>query len=148
MPSEASLHSADLPSLIAAAEQFLSEQAWCGRVLQVTPIFTIEGVLGVFRASLVPSDPRADVMVWLVVGDLPPAYIAHEPGDSWQDALRGYVDEMSLWVAGVRGGASVDDLIPVNTPATLEYADMLASRLDFIRVRLIDVDPDSLENDV
>jgi len=88
------------------------------------------------------------VMVWVVVGDLPPAYLAHEPGDSWQDALRGYAEEMGEWVSAVGAGASVDDLIPVNVPATREYADMLASRLEFIRTRLVEVDPDSVENDV
>lgn len=148
MSSEGSSRGADLSSLKSAAEQFLAKQAWCSRVLQVTPIFAIEGVLGVFRASLIPSDPRADVTVWLVVGDLPPAYIAHEPGDSWQDALRGYVDEMSQWVDAVRSGASVEDLIPVNTPATPEYAQMLASRLEFVRDRIVGVDPDSVDNDV
>ena len=148
MESSSSLRGADVPALAAAAERFLAGQRWCARVLRVTPVFAIAGVLGVFRCSLVPSDPAADVMVWVVVGDLPPAYLAHEPGDSWQDALRGYAEEMGEWVSAVGAGASVDDLIPVNVPATREYADMLASRLEFIRTRLVEVDPDSVENDV
>jgi len=148
MESSSSLRGADVPALAAAAERFLAGQRWCARVLRVTPVFAVAGVLGVFRCSLVPSDPAADVMVWVVVGDLPPAYLAHEPGDSWQDALRGYAEEMGEWVSAVGTGASVDDLIPVNVPATREYADMLASRLEFIRTRLVEVDPDSVENDV
>jgi len=148
MESSSSLRGADVPALAAAAERFLAGQRWCARVLRVTPVFAVAGVLGVFRCSLVPSDPAADVMVWVVVGDLPPAYLAHEPGDSWQDALRGYAEEMGEWVSAVGAGASVDDLIPVNVPATREYADMLASRLEFIRTRLVEVDPDSVENDV
>ena len=145
--SSSSLRGADVPALAAVAERFLAGQRWCGRVLRVTPAFAFAGVLGVFRCSLIPSDPAADVMVWVVVGDLPPAYLAHEPGDSWQDALRGYVEELGAWVAAVRGGAPVDDLIPVNVPPTPEYADMLASRLEFIRTRLLEVDPDSVESD-
>lgn len=87
-------------------------------------------------------------MVWVVVGDLPPAYLAHEPGDSWQDALRGYVEEVALWVAAVRESSSLDEVIPVNVAPTAEHADMLASRLEFIRVNLVEVDPDSVESDV
>jgi len=87
-------------------------------------------------------------MVWVVVGDLPPAYLAHEVDDSWQDALRGYVEEMSVWVEAARSGSSLDDVIPVNVPPTPEYADMLASRLDFIRTRFVEVDPDSVASDV
>jgi hypothetical protein len=144
-----SLRNAGVPELTTAATQFLSSQSWCGQVLQVTPVFAITGVVGVYRASLIPSQPNADIMVWLVVGDLPPAYIAHEPGDSWQDALIGYVTEMERWVDVVRNGEMPgDDIIPVNVPATAAFADRLASRLAFIRARFIDVDPDSVESDV
>jgi hypothetical protein len=148
MESPPSLRDADVPMLVREAERFLTRHRWCGRVSQVTPIFAITGVLGIFRCSLVPSDPSADAVVWVIVGDLPSAYIAYEPEDSWQDALRGYVEEMEEWVEGVRTGASLDDVIPVNAPATPEYADMLASRLGFIRAHLLEVDPDSVENDV
>jgi hypothetical protein len=148
MTSTDSLRDADVPALAAAAERFLAGQSWCGRVRQVTPIFAIRGVLGVFRCTLFPSHPDADVMVWVVVGDLPSAYLAHEPGDSWQDALRGYVEEMELWVDAVRAGRTVGGLIPVDTPATPHYAEMLASRLAFIHTRLLDVDPGSVESDV
>jgi len=138
----------DLASLTSEAQAFLSAQRWVARVQNVTPVFAIEGVLGVFRCALIPSQPDADVMVWVVVGDLPPAYLVHEPGDSWQDALRGYVEEMELWVEAVRAGRPVDDVIPVNVAPTREHADLLASRLTFLRTRLVEVDPDTVESDV
>ncbi|MGH7648870.1 MAG: hypothetical protein ACREND_12185 [Gemmatimonadaceae bacterium] len=109
----------------------------------------VEGVIGAFRCSLIPRQPDADVMVWVVVGDLPPAYLVHEPGDSWQDALASYVTEMSLWVDAVRAGKQPgDDIIPVNVPATRENAGLLAQRLQFIQTRLVDVDPDSVGRDI
>jgi hypothetical protein len=148
MEASSSHHDADVPALAAAAERFLARHSWCASVQRVTPIFAIAGVIGVFRCTLVPSHPDADVMVWVVVGDLPPAYLAHELGDSWQDALRRYVEEMSAWVEAARSGASLDDVIPVNAPPTPEYADMLASRLDFVRTRFVEVDPDSVASDV
>jgi hypothetical protein len=98
-------------------------------------------VLGVFRVELRPAGAGADPTVWAVVGDVPPAYLAYEPGDTWQHGLRAYVDEMQAWVDAVRAGAGVDDLIPVNVPPSAEYADMLASRLAFIRDRLLDASP-------
>jgi hypothetical protein len=146
MESSSSSPDTDVAALTSEARQFLARQRWCARVERVTPVFAIAGVLGVFRCSLVPSQPDADVMVWVVVGDLPPA--VHEPGDTWQDALRGYVEEMDLWVAAARAGASLADVIPVAAPPTPENAALLASRLDFIRTRLGDVDPDSIEGDV
>src|SRR5262249_12740252 len=98
------LRAADLPAMTAAATAFLAKQPWCSRVLSAVPIFAIAGVIGVFRCSLIPRQPDADVMVWVVVGDVPPAYIVHEPGDSWQDALAGYTSEMQRWVAAARAG--------------------------------------------
>jgi hypothetical protein len=137
-----------VPALTAEAEGFLAAQRWVARVQSVTPMFAVEGVLGVFRCALIPSQPDADVMVWVVVGDLPPAYLVHEPGDSWQDALDIYTTEMGRWVEAVRSGDPLDDVIPVNVPPTREYADLLASRLDFIRARMVDVDPATVESDV
>jgi len=144
-----SLRDADIPAMTAAATAFLAGQPWCSRVLSTVPVFAIAGVIGAFRCSLIPRQPEADVMVWVIVGDVPPAYIVHEPGDSWQDALAGYVSEMERWVDAVRAGQRPgDDVIPVNVPATSENADLLASRLGFIRTNLVEVDPDSVESDI
>lgn len=52
-------------------------------------------------------------------------------------ALRGYIEEMREWVAAVRAGESVDNVIPVNAPATLQNADALCSRLDHMERELI-----------
>jgi hypothetical protein len=144
-----SLRDADVAAMASAATDFLAAQRWCGRVLSAVPVFVVEGVVGAFRCSLVPRQPDADVMVWVVVGDLPSAYLAHEPGDSWQDALRGYIGEMRRWVDAVLDGqAPGADIIPVNAPATRENAALLASRLDFLQARLLDAEPDSVPNDV
>ena len=137
----------DVRALAERAIQFVESFPWCTQVTGCARGFATAGVLGVFRIDLQPAF-GADPSVWAVVGDVPPAYLAYEDGDSWQDALRGYVHEMQAWVDAVAAGANVDDLIPVNVPATKEYAAMLDSRLGFIRRNLIDVDPASLRSDV
>jgi hypothetical protein len=45
---------------------------------------------------------------------------------------------MRRWITAVRAGASLDDVIPVAANPTIQHADMLESRLDFIQRRLID----------
>jgi hypothetical protein len=148
MSFDAGFEDDEVKALAAQARAFAEGFAWCERVTACEAGFAIAGVLGVFRVQLVPTPGRgADPVVWVVVGDVPPAYLAFEEGDGWQDALRGYVEEMQWWVDAVREGASLDDLIPVNVPPTAEHADMLASRLAFIRERLVAVDPASLESD-
>jgi hypothetical protein len=149
MESGAQVESIEVQELATRARSFVESFAWCERVTGCSLGFAIAGVLGVFRLELVPAQARgADPTVWVVVGDVPPAYLIFEDGDTWQDALRGYSEEMQRWVDAVRTGESLDDVIPVNVPATEEHADMLASRLKFIRDQLVTVDPASLESDV
>ena len=149
MESGAHIESSEVKELAARAVAFVEGFAWCERVTGCFLGFAIAGVLGVFRIELVPAPDRgADPTVWVVVGDLPPAYLVFEEGDTWQDALGGYADEMQRWVDAVRAGESLDEVIPVNVPPTTEHADMLASRLQFLRDRLVSVDAASLESDV
>jgi hypothetical protein len=126
---------------------FISDFRWCRDVTACALGFAVAGILGVFRVDLVP-DGGADPTVWVIVGDLPPAYIAYDAGDSWQDALRGYVAEMREWTVAAATGADVSGLIPVNVPPTPDYAAQLSGRLDFLERNLLDVGPESFEGDV
>jgi hypothetical protein len=128
------------------AAAFVGGFAWCRAVTQCQLAFAVAGILGVFRVDLEPG-VGADPTVWVVVGDLPPAYLAFEPTDTWQDALDGYVSEMRVWVEAARTGGDVADLIPVNVPPTAEYAEQLVRRLDFIQRNLLDVEAESIEGD-
>ena len=136
----------EVAALARDAEAFLASHMWCGQVGTGRLAFAIPAVLGVFLFDVVPNQPDVDSTLWVVVGDLPPAYIALPPAASWQEVLAGYVDEMQRWVAAVRAGAPVGDLIPVAAAPTLEYADLLARRLEFLETNLIAVPADSVES--
>jgi hypothetical protein len=148
MKTTSEIEDPEVRAFAQRAEDFVARFPWCAHVDRCAAAFAIAGVLGVFRVDLTPAHADADPTVWVVIGDAPSAYLVFDEGDTWQDALRGYVEEMQLWVDAVRAGGSVAELIPVNVPPAQEYADMLASRLTFIRSRLIDVDPTTLESDV
>jgi len=53
------------------------------------------------------------------------------------DALDAYCLEMELWVEAVKGGKSVENLIPVNVAPTLENAEQLGGRLVFLRSEIL-----------
>jgi hypothetical protein len=134
-------------ALAGQAEQFLAGFRWCRRILEADLAWAAAELLGVFRVRIDPAREDIDEVVWVVVGDLPPAYLAYDPRDTWQDALRGYVDEMHRWVEAANSGKSVSNLIHVNLPPTSENAERLESRLVFIRTHLVDVPEASLESD-
>lgn len=136
-----------LPALTAAAARHLAAQPWVSRVHGITPVFAVAGELGVFRCAVIPSCPDADVMVWVVTGELPTAHVAHEPGDSWQDALHAYVTALGRWVDAVRAGSPLVGGVALDLPPTRDEAERLAMRLEALRTRLVEVDPATVAND-
>ena len=106
------------------AQAFLSPHSWCPSIVYGQLAWAVAGVAGVFLFKLIPGRPEVDDTLWVVVGDLPPAYLVCDETPSWRDALENYVLEMEQWVAAVREGQPLDDVIPVDVAPTREHADM------------------------
>lgn len=74
--------------------------------------------------------------MWVVVGDLPTAYLVVEPEDSPAQALERYCDLMEQWIASVRDG-QLSEVFPVSAEPTLENADALEKRIAFLLAEII-----------
>lgn len=122
----------EVKSLADMAANYLSNQPWCRSVRSSYLGYAVPAVLGVFLVQIVPARSGIDDVLWVVVGDLPPAYLVCDGNPTWREALEGYVFEMERWVAAVRSGGPFEDVLPVHAPRTLEHADSLAGRLRFI----------------
>ena len=141
----AELHDREAATAAQHGLAYLQSHRWCGSVVRADVAFTVPGVLAIVQVDFAPTEPDVDSRVWVVGGDLPAAYLAWEVGDSWQDALRGYVEEMRLWARAAADGRSVDGLIPVNVPPTRQYAEMLVTRLAFLEREFLSAGPDDYE---
>jgi hypothetical protein len=130
------------------AVRFLKTHSWCGPVKSGELAFAVAGVVGVFKIAFEPTRRGVDSVLWVITGDLPPAYIVTDDAPDWQSALAAYVGEMRRWVAAVQDGRSTADLIPVTVAPTAEHAAMLGKRLDFIEREFIAAPPESIEGDV
>ena len=82
--------------------------------------------------ELAPQGQDIDRYIWVVVGDLPPAYLSSQYAKSPRDALAGYRGEMLAWAEAVENDQPTDDLIPNNSAPTLANARALRSRLEFL----------------
>lgn len=122
------------------ARAFISSFQWCGGVKEMYFGFGIGGVVAVFLVRIEARRTDVDEWLWIVVGDLPPAYLVTDDAPNPACALAGYVTEMSRWVSAVRIGRPTDELIPVNVPASNEYAEMLDSRLKFLVESILKAD--------
>ena len=119
------------------AMEFVRSHKWCRSVERVYVGFIHPDIVAVFLFLIDPSEPGVDEWIWVVVGDLPPAYVASDECPTPATALDGYIGAMDDWVNAVEDGRSVDDLIPVNAPPTKEFAHRLNTRLDFLHQQIL-----------
>jgi len=126
-----------LQLMAAEAKAFVGAFDWCKGVREVYFGCGIGGVIGASLFNVVPSTTEVDQLLWVIVGDVPPAYLVTDESPTPASALRAYVHEMRHWVAAAEAGESVDDLIPVNVAPTEEHALALKKRLDYIEREII-----------
>ncbi|SRR5260221_9048116 len=122
----------EMVALHDRARRYLEFYRWCGKIKREYVGIIRGRIIGVFLFEIEPKRPDIDSWIWVIVGDLPSAYITVDECPTAAAALDGYIGAMEEWVAAAESGCSVADLIPVNVPATPEWADRLKRRLQFI----------------
>ena len=131
-----------LKEMAGEAREFLLSFEWCRDVRRSWFGWGVGGVCAVFLFEIDPSSKKVDKRLWVIVGDLPPAYLVVDASPTPLAALANYVDLMQEWAKAVKSKRSIDDCIPVNAPATREYANLLQRRLYFIRKEFLSDEPD------
>src|SRR5262245_17713277 len=108
----------DEVALSQKAEAFLASQKWCKTITQRFLAWNLADKIGVFYFRLEPIREGIDNELWVIVGDLPPAYLVCDNAKDCLEALDAYGVEMMKWVKAVREGQSTSEVIPVNAPPT------------------------------
>jgi hypothetical protein len=114
------------------ARDFLLSFRWCSGIVNAYLGDEAAPYFGVFLFLIRPASQDVDRWLWVVVGDLPPAYLVCDDARTPREAVQAYVCEMSKWVAAVRNGLSLEEVIPVNAEPSIENADLLATRLSLL----------------
>lgn len=118
--------------LLAYASQYLEGFAWNDGISETYIGYVLREKLGVFLFKINKSRKSADEWVWVIVGDIPPAYITTDQCKTPSEAIDGYIGAMDEWVEAAFKGQNVENLIPVNVEPKIENAKRLQSRLKFI----------------
>ena len=93
----------------------------------------VGGIYAVVLFRIVPASAEIDEWLWVVVGDLPPLYLVTDDAPTPADAMRAYIEPRDEWITAAREHKPLDEIAPVNVPATREWADSLDSRLRYSR---------------
>lgn len=126
----------ELAKFIKEAQSYILGQSWCLEVENGWLAEEWEGILSVFLFKIKPLNKNVDEYVWIVVGDIPPAYIDIKSAITSSEVLSAYCYIMKDWVETVLSGESVEDCFPINVAPGEKYAQMLLSRIRFIESNL------------
>ncbi|HMV86500.1 MAG TPA: hypothetical protein PKA34_25610 [Blastocatellia bacterium] len=126
-----------LSEMFDDASTYITSFAWCAGILESYFGLGVGGVVAVFLFKIRPAAKEIDDWLWVVVGDLPSAYLVTDNAPNPACALEAYIDEMEEWVKAAISGRSVDALIPVNVNPTLANAQSLKKRLNFLSSKIL-----------
>lgn len=124
----------EVKELAKEAYCYLLSFPWCLSINKGWLVYSCGYVIGLFYFEIVPDVAKgADSHVWVIVGDLPSAYIDILSASSAHSALDLYIRLMEEWASKVNNGEDTSDCYPINVPETKEYADMLTIRMNLLK---------------
>jgi hypothetical protein len=122
-----------LRKMFGDATEYISSLSWCEDILDSYFGGGVGGIFAIFFFHIRSRRSDVDPWIWIVVGDIPPAYLPLSDCESPAQVFRTYVHGMSRWVEFARkgelGAVSPLDVPPVNLPPTPEWAERVNQKL-------------------
>jgi hypothetical protein len=121
-----------LHKMLEKASSYLSKFSWCKSIRQAYFAGGVGGILAIFFFHIDSSRPDVDPWIWVIIGDIPPAYLPLSDCESQSEAYELYTRGMKRWAETVKAGddpSRYHNIPPVNLPPTCEWADKLSQRL-------------------
>jgi hypothetical protein len=118
------------------AEAFLRSFEWYRGIKESYFGLGVGKVVAVFLYRI-HAQTHVDEWHWIIVGDLPFAYLITDAAPNPIAALGVYCDLMQQWVDAVLQGSSLDTLYPVAAEATAENANLLQRRIEMLKTMII-----------
>jgi len=126
-----------LRGMAVSARQYLLSFRWCPPVEQLRLAYGIGDVVAVFYVDFPRPIESGDTSLWVVVGDLPSAYLVTDEIDSPRVALESYCSLMDDWISAALGATHLDSAFPVAIAPTRENVESLKTRIEYLRKIII-----------
>ncbi len=122
-----------LDVMASGAQKYIRCFPWCKDIREAYFGDGYGGIVAAFLFRIEPARAGVDEWLWVIFGDMPPAYLVTDECKSPSQALEKYIEEVSKWVELAKQGKSSKDVIPVYVPATIENAVDLEAGLRVLR---------------
>ena len=126
----------ELQAALQDARSYITSFTWCAGIEEEFFGLGVGGVVAVFLIRIRPVG-KIDEWLWVIVGDLPLAYLVTDKAASPTRALEVYCEFMEDWVRAVRQGGDFQEVYPVMAEPTSANADLLQQRIVFLRSEMI-----------
>jgi hypothetical protein len=126
-----------LRSMAVSARDYITSFKWCPPISDCYLASGVGSVVALFLFKFAYKIQDSDNQLWVVVGDLPSAYLVVDADDSPQQAMDRYCELMEEWIAAVRDSASLETVFPVSAAPTVENAELLEKRIAFLVAEIL-----------
>ena len=97
-----------LTALFEEAELYLASFGWCQGIRSAYFGLGVSDFIGIFLFELTPSEGLRDKYLWVVAGDIPPAYLVTDDCPNSAIALQRYIEKMKDGCAKVAAAGRGD----------------------------------------
>jgi hypothetical protein len=119
------------------ANHYIQSFDWCLTVHEQYFGEGYGGIVAVFLFRVTIRKVEEPEWIWVVVGDMPSAYMEFETGTNPHEALGRYIEGVEEWLAATPEERSSGDLIPIEIPPGDEFLAMLRGRMDHLRSEIL-----------
>jgi hypothetical protein len=128
---------AQLKKLHLDARKYLQGFTWCNAITSEYFGAGVADIVGIFLFEISNASSEIDSLLWIIVGDIPPAYLVLDQIKTPVAALKRYIELRREWTEAIKHGRSLKGLMPVNAGPTLENARDLEVRLSFLEQEIL-----------
>jgi len=124
----------DYDQLVATARSFLASRPWCRGIKR---IWFVRGFkyLSVFYCEI-EHTPAQPPDVWVIVGDVPPAYMPTKACGNGVEAVLGYVGALSEVIENFNDGKTLEGCIPILSAESFEPLELNEALVKMLGARI------------
>jgi hypothetical protein len=120
---------AELAVLVQESKDYLNSHSWCTKINDGWVFINLGRVLCIFLYAIENNQSPDDNLLWVVVGDLPAAYLDTFTVSDTKDVLKVYTELVNDWIVHVESNQSLDDCFPLKSDRSLESTEMVKRRI-------------------